>query len=164
MSAPFPDIAEFVDRLSSHLLARGIRIATVESCTGGRVAAAFTDQAGSSDWFDRGFVTYSNQAKTDMVGVRAATLDKHGAVSESVAIEMAEGGVSHSQAGCALSITGVAGPDGGSAEKPVGMVCFAWAGFGAGTQARTEYFQGTRSEIRQQCVVYAVEYAIRLIE
>jgi len=164
VSAPFPDIAELVDRLSSHLLAKGVYIATVESCTGGRVAAAFTDQAGSSDWFDRGFVTYSNQAKMDMVGVRAATLDKYGAVSEAVAIEMAEGGVSHSQAGCAVSITGVAGPGGGTAQKPVGMVCFAWAGFGPGTQARTEYFQGTRSEIRQQSMVCAIESAIKLIE
>ncbi len=157
------DIADLVVQLSLRLLANRIRIATVESCTGGSVAATFTDLAGSSNWFDRGFVTYSNQAKMDMVGVRSATIDAYGAVSEAVAIEMAEGGVSHSEAGCALSITGVAGPGGGTPEKPVGMVCFAWSGFGVGTQARTEYFQGTRSEIRHQSVACAVGHALKLI-
>ena len=158
------DIADLVIQLSLRLLANRICIATVESCTGGSVAAALTDLAGSSNWFDRGFVTYSNQAKTDMVGVRTETLDAYGAVSEAVAIEMADGGVSHGEAGCALSITGVAGPGGGTPEKPVGMVCFAWSGFGVRTQARTEYFQGTRSEIRQQSVACAVAYAIKLFE
>lgn len=164
MNASIPDIDELVAQLSAHLLAKGIRIATVESCTGGRVAAVFTDMAGSSDWFDRGFITYSNQAKIDMAGVRKQTLDIYGAVSEAVAIEMAEGGVLHSKAGCAISITGIAGPGGGTPEKPVGMVCFAWAGFGIGTHARTEYFQGTRSDIRLQSVACAIEYAIKLIQ
>lgn len=164
MKALHVSIDELVGRLASRLLVKNICIATVESCTGGGVAAAFTDRAGCSDWFDRGFVTYSNQAKIDMVGVRSEILDNHGAVSEAVAIAMAEGGVSHSEAGCALSITGVAGPGGGSVEKPIGTVCFAWAGFGSTTQVRTEYFHGTRSEIRLQSVVCAIEHAVRLSE
>lgn len=158
------DIAELVGQLASQLLGNGLKIATVESCTGGRVASVLTDLAGSSDWFDRGFVTYSNQSKIEMVGVRAETLELEGAVSEQVAIEMAEGGVLHSEADCALSITGVAGPGGGSPEKPVGMVCFAWAGLSAGTQVKTAYFQGTRSQIRQQSVACAVQHSIRLFK
>ncbi|QEW20587.1 Nicotinamide-nucleotide amidohydrolase PncC [Marinibacterium anthonyi] len=104
----------------------GIMIATAESCTGGMVAAALTDIAGSSDVVDRGFVTYSNAAKRDMLGVRQATLDAHGAVSEEVAAEMAQGAVDHSGAGLAVSITGIAGP-GGSEFKPEGRVCFGLA-------------------------------------
>lgn len=118
---------------------RGLRIATAESCTGGMVAAALTDIAGSSDVFDRGFVTYSNAAKIDMLGVRAETLAAHGAVSEAIAREMADGALSHSLADLAVSITGIAGP-GGSEFKPEGRVCFALAQKGRATRTVTIEF------------------------
>ncbi len=117
----------------------GLRIATAESCTGGMVAVALTDVAGSSDVFERGFVTYSNAAKADMLGVSETTLFNHGAVSEEVAVEMAEGALANSEADLAVAITGVAGP-GGSAFKPEGRVCFALAREGAATQAETVEF------------------------
>ena len=106
---------------------RGIMLATAESCTGGMIAAALTDIAGSSTVVDRGFVTYSNEAKTEMLGVRLETLETHGAVSRETAIEMAAGALAHSRAGIAVSVTGVAGPGGGSVEKPVGLVWFGLA-------------------------------------
>src|SRR5687768_7710588 len=102
-------------------------LVTAESCTGGWVAQAVTSVAGSSDWFERGFVTYSNDAKHDLLGVRKKTLDAHGAVSEETAREMAQGALARSKGTLAVAITGVAGPGGGSREKPVGMVCFAWS-------------------------------------
>lgn len=117
----------------------GLTIATAESCTGGMVAAALTDVAGASDVFDRGFVTYSNAAKQAMLGVRAATLSAHGAVSEEVAREMAEGALAHSDAGIAVSITGIAGP-GGSKFKPEGRVCFGLARKGQPTRSETRDF------------------------
>jgi len=159
-----PTPAEQVQQLAVALLASQARIATVESCTGGGVAALLTDLAGSSQWFDRGFVTYSNQAKIDMVGVHPATLEQYGAVSEEVAIEMAEGGVLHSEADYALSITGIAGPGGGSREKPLGMVCFAWAGRNCTSRVETKHFNGSRADIREQSVTYAIGQLILLIE
>jgi len=114
-------------RLGTALLAERLTLAAAESCTGGWVAQCVTAIAGSSDWFERGFVTYSNAAKQEMLGVPAATLAAHGAVSQPVAVAMAEGALRNSHADWALAITGVAGPSGGSAEKPVGTVCFAWA-------------------------------------
>ncbi len=156
-------ISSLVEQLAQALQRQGTSIATVESCTGGMVAAAFTDQAGSSAWFDRGFVTYSNQAKCDMVGVQAATLSAHGAVSEPVAVEMAEGGCRHSQASCAVAITGIAGPGGATSDKPLGMVCFAWAGFFSDTRVSTQYFKGNRAEVRAQSLRYVIEQAISLI-
>lgn len=155
--------ADSIAELSEALLRRGERIATVESCTGGSVAALFTDLAGSSRWFDRGFVSYSNASKIEMVGVKAETLAQYGAVSEAVAGEMAQGGVKFSDAGCALAITGVAGPGGGSREKPVGMVCFAWAGFTNEIQTETQYFQGDRHSVRSQSALHAISSAISLI-
>src|SRR5512135_3018157 len=113
-------------QVGAGLKARGLMLATAESCTGGWVAQAVTAIAGSSDWFDRGFVTYSDAAKQEMLGVSAGTLGRHGAVSEHTAREMAAGALAHSRAQVALAITGIAGPGGGSSEKPVGMVCFAW--------------------------------------
>lgn len=150
-------------KLSSCLKHRGEKITTVESCTGGRVAALFTDFAGSSNWFDRGFVTYSNLSKTELVGVAPDTLEKYGAVSVEVALEMAIGGVQNSAAKYALSITGVAGPDGGSDAKPVGMVCFGWAGFNQGPQTLTKYFQGDRRAIREQSVTFSVQETLNLL-
>jgi len=152
-----------VARLSAGLVSRDMKIVTVESCTGGSVAALFTDLSGSSMWFDRGFVTYSNASKVEMVGVDAAILQQYGAVSEQVASEMAQGGVKHSDAQCALSITGIAGPGGGGKSKPVGMVCFAWAGFMEPVTTSTKYFQGDRSAVRAQSVYFAVQESIRLL-
>ena len=128
---------------------RGILITTAESCTGGMVVVALTDVAGSSAVVDRGFVTYSNAAKVDMLGVRPATLDTHGAVSEEVAREMAEGALAHSRAQLAVSITGIAGP-GGSEHKPEGRVCFGLAMTGHPTRTETREFgaQG-RAEVRR---------------
>lgn len=153
-----------VEALSTELKRREIKIATVESCTGGGVAALFTEFAGSSIWFDRGFVTYSNQSKIEMVGVSSTTLSRDGAVSEQVAREMALGGIAHSDARCALSITGVAGPDGGSETKPVGLVCFGWAGFAQSTPTQTKYFQGDRQAVRTQSVIFAVQTAVTLFD
>ncbi len=113
--------------LGARLAARRALCVTAESCTGGLVAGAITDVAGSSAWFDRGFVTYSNEAKMELLGVPAATLAQHGAVSEAIARAMAEGALARSRASVAVAITGIAGPGGGSPEKPVGTVCFAWA-------------------------------------
>jgi nicotinamide-nucleotide amidase len=136
---------------------KGWKLATAESCTGGMVAAAMTDIAGSSDVFDRGFVTYSNSAKSDMLGVPAAMIKRHGAVSEAVARAMAEGALRNSIADVAVSITGVAGPGGGSDEKPVGLVHFACA-----TKEKTEHLEMrfgdlTRAAIRKAAVRQALQ-------
>ncbi|NGM47033.1 CinA family protein [Rhodobacter sp. SGA-6-6] len=144
--------------------AAGLRIATAESCTGGMVAAALTDVAGSSDVFDRGFVTYSNAAKEAMLGVLPATLAAHGAVSEEVAREMAEGALRHSLAGLAVSITGIAGP-GGSEFKPEGRVCFGLARAGRETQVHTvEYGPRGRAQVRQASRDHALELLLAGVE
>jgi nicotinamide-nucleotide amidase len=144
---------ELVDALRE----RGWRLATAESCTGGGVAHAVTEIPGSSDVFDRGFVTYSNDAKVGMLGVPQALIDRDGAVSESVAIAMAQGAIRASLAQVAVSITGVAGPGGGTPAKPVGMVCFAWAMRGGATTARTHRLPGDRAEVRAVSVRLAIE-------
>ena len=131
--------------------------ATAESCTGGLVAGAITDIAGSSAWFDRGFVTYTNEAKQDLLGVPEAVLREHGAVSEATARAMAEGAVARSLAHLAVAVTGIAGPGGGSVAKPVGTVCFAWAGRGLPTTALTRHFPGGRPDVRRAAVVAALE-------
>ena len=136
---------------------RGLRIATAESCTGGMIAAALTDVAGSSDVFERGFVTYSNDAKQELIAVPPAILTKHGAVSPETAEAMARGALARSRADVAISVTGIAGPDGGSAEKPVGLVWFGVARkFGENLTVR-EIFQGDRAAIRQAAVARALE-------
>lgn len=136
---------------------KGLILSTAESCTGGLVAAAITDIPGSSAWFDRGFVTYSNQAKISMLGVSPATLQQHGAVSEATAIAMAEGAQKHSSAQITLATTGIAGPDGGTDDKPVGTVCFAWAFEHQVTATITQCFVGNRQAIRQQAVMYVLQ-------
>ncbi len=146
-------------RLGRHLASKGGMIVTVESCTGGLIARALTETPGSSQWFDRGFVTYSNEAKTDMVGVSTGTLAAFGAVSEETALEMARGALARSRARVSLSVTGVAGPGGGSAEKPVGMVCFGWAVAGGTARAVTRQFDGDRASVRQQAAVFALQGA-----
>jgi len=147
----------------ARLKARGLKLVTAESCTGGWVAEAVTAISGSSDWFERGFVTYSNEAKREMLGVRAATLDEAGAVSEATALEMARGALAASRGQVAVSITGVAGPTGGTAAKPVGMVCFGWALAGGAADATTKHFQGDRGEIRRQSVIFALQGVLERI-
>ena len=142
--------------------ARGVLV-TAESCTGGWAAQAVTAVAGSSDWFDRGFVTYSNDAKREMLGVGADTLARHGAVSEQTALEMAAGALARSRASVALAITGIAGPAGGSAAKPVGTVCFAWAA-GSATRSETMLFPGDREAVRRQSVIHALRGVMRLLD
>ncbi len=127
-------------------------LATAESCTGGWVAQLITGVGGSSEWFERGFVAYSNTAKREMLGVSTDILVRHGAVSEVNARAMAEGALAHSHAQVSLSITGIAGPSGGSPEKPVGTVCFAWAGKQRPTQVLTEHYTGNRDAVRRQAV------------
>ena len=143
--------------------ARHWHVATAESCTGGLVAGAITAVAGSSDWFERGFVTYSNEAKHEMLGVPVATIAENGAVSEAVAAAMAEGARSMGRAQCALAVTGVAGPGGGSAAKPVGMVCFGWVVEGAPARAATRHFAGDRAAVRSQSVVAALQGLLEMI-
>ena len=140
--------------LGSTLKGRKLTLALAESCTGGMVAQMITSIAGSSAWFDRGFVTYSNAAKVEMLEVSTTTLSQFGAVSEQTAIEMATGALKHSHADVAASITGIAGPEGGSVEKPVGTVSFAWIGKSWAVRSTTQHFNGNREEIRQQAAIY----------
>jgi nicotinamide-nucleotide amidase len=143
--------------LGEALAERGWKVATAESCTGGLIAGAITDVSGSSGWFDRGFVTYSNEAKIEMLGVRAETLAKHGAVSEATAREMAAGALARSAADLAVAVTGVAGPTGGTPDKPVGMVCLAWAKRDKPVDSVTRYFDGDRQQIRHKTVEAALD-------
>ena len=139
------------------LKARGATMTTAESCTGGWVAKAITDIAGSSAWFERGFVTYSNEAKAQMIGVREETLVQHGAVSEPVVVEMAIGALKAARAHFAVSLSGIAGPDGGSEEKPVGTVWFAFASASGEGITRRECFSGDRDAVRRQATAYALQ-------
>ena len=138
-------------------------LVTAESCTGGWVAQAVTSIAGSSAWFERGYVTYSNAAKRELLGVKAATIRRHGAVSEETAREMAAGALARSRGTISLAVTGVAGPSGGSAAKPVGMVCFAWAR-GRRLRSETRRFRGGREAVRRQSVIRALEGLLELLE
>lgn len=138
-------------------------MATAESCTGGLIAAACTELAGSSAWFDRGFVTYSNQAKTDLLGVDAALIAEHGAVSEPVARAMAEGALQRASVQIAVAVTGIAGPTGGSTDKPVGTVWLAWAGQGMQTRAVRACFDGDRAQIRAQTCEAALSGLIQAL-
>lgn len=138
-------------------------LVTAESCTGGWAAQAVTSIAGSSDWFERGFVTYSNDAKHELLGVAEGTLKKHGAVSEETAREMALGALARSKGTVALAVTGIAGPAGGSAGKPVGTVCFAWAAKGR-ARSETRHFEGDRESVRRQSVVRALEGVLQYLD
>lgn len=151
-------------RLGAVLVAAGLRVATAESCTGGGVARAVTDIAGSSAWFERGFVTYSDAAKHQMLDVPEDTLASHGAVSAATAEAMATGALTHSEADLAVAITGVAGPGGGTADKPVGLVWFAWARRGYPPEARVEQLDGDRGAIREASVRIALEGLIEVAE
>jgi len=149
-------------RLGALLEARGWRVCTAESCTGGLVAGAITDVAGSSGWFERGVVTYSNEAKTQMLGVRAETLAAQGAVSEATAREMVAGALERSSADIAVAVTGIAGPSGGTPQKPVGLVCFAWGRRGGTVRSLTEHFPGDRAAVREASVIAALDGLIAL--
>jgi len=142
--------------LGRALLARGCRVTVAESCTGGLLAGAITSVAGSSDWFDVGFVTYSNGAKTALLGVPESVLAAHGAVSEETACAMAAGALAKSGADLAVAVTGIAGPSGGTPEKPVGTVCFAWAEKGRTVEATTRPFDGDRAAVRDASVSFAL--------
>lgn len=162
-------LEDILDGLAEVCIRNKLLIATAESCTGGLVAKLITDRAGSSRWFERGFVTYSNLAKEQMLGVAPALLTQWGAVSEPVAAAMAKGVLKHSPAHFALSITGIAGPDGGTEQKPVGTVCFAWAfregeGKTIGHMTQTEHFSGDREAIRAQSARYSLQQLKQLID
>ena len=155
------EIEMLAERLGRELLTRGEWLTTAESCTGGGLSHAVTAIAGSSTWFDRGFVTYSNAAKVDMLGIAETTLERHGAVSEATARAMAQGALKHSKADWTVAVTGIAGPGGGTPDKPVGMVCFAWAQRDGGCEALTCNFSGDRAEIREQAVRLALSGALK---
>jgi nicotinamide-nucleotide amidase len=150
------------ERVGTALRSRQQLLVTAESCTGGWVARAVTSIAGSSDWFERGFVCYSNASKAELLGVPEATLERHGAVSEETAREMAAGALARSRGTLALAVTGIAGPSGGSAHKPVGTVCFAWAAAGR-IVSETRHFGGDRESVRLQSVVRALEGVLEFL-
>ncbi len=144
-------LEELVSLIGEQLVSRKQSLVTAESCTGGWVSMLITSIAGSSNWFDRGFVTYSNEAKQEMLDVDKQVIEIHGAVSEETARHMVQGAIEHSRAQAGLSVTGIAGPGGGSPEKPVGTVCFGWLVDGQ-CETETCHFSGNRQEIREQSV------------
>jgi len=158
------EFQEHTAALAAGLLRRKQSLVTAESCTGGWLAKACTDRVGSSGWFDRGFVTYSNAAKQELLGVSAATLEHHGAVSRATVLEMVAGALARSQAQWAVAISGIAGPGGGSAAKPVGTVWFAWGGPDDWRLASTARFEGDRDAVRRQAVAMALQVLTRRLE
>ncbi len=150
-------------QVAAALQAKGWMLTTAESCTGGWIAKLCTDLAGSSAWFERGFVTYSNEAKQEMLGVPVSTLAEYGAVSEAVTVAMAAGALQHSRAQVAVSVSGIAGPSGGTATKPVGMVCFGWALQDGKLRTATQYFDGDREAVRYQAVQYALQGVLQML-
>lgn len=157
------DLLQLSTELGGMLRERGLTVAMAESCTGGWIAKCMTDIAGSSEYVECGFVTYSNAAKTSLLGVRPAQIDSHGAVSEPVVRAMASGAVANSAADCAIAVSGVAGPGGGTDDKPVGLVWLAWAHAGVIT-ARSEVFAGDREAVRRQAVAAALQGLIEALE
>lgn len=151
-----PDLFQLALKVGRTLEAKGLRLATAESCTGGWIAKVITDVAGSSGWFEQGFVTYSNAAKTGQLGVPETLLEREGAVSEAVARAMVEGALSHSEAQIAVAVTGIAGPDGGGKDKLVGTVWLAWA-TSSGVDTVMHQFSGDREAVRRQTLVIALE-------
>jgi len=148
-------IGKIAKQVGKKLKTSQVMLATAESCTGGWVAQAVTSIAGSSEWFERGYVTYSNAAKREALGVPKRILERYGAVSEPTAREMARGALKKSGAGIALAVTGIAGPGGGMPGKPVGTVCFAWAR-GRKIRSETKRFRGGRTGVRRQSVIHAL--------
>ncbi len=155
---------ELAGRLGQSLKAKGYKIVTAESCTGGWIAQAITEVPGCSAWFDRGFVTYSNNAKVEMLGIDPQTLEQHGAVSAEAAQQMAAGALANSEADWAIAVTGIAGPDGGNEEKPVGMVYIAWQNKTGIAKVKKLQLSGNRNQIRQQTVEKAIEGALVFLD
>jgi nicotinamide-nucleotide amidase len=152
-----------VDRLARHLLQTGGKVTTAESCTGGWIAKTLTDVPGSSAWFEYGFVSYGNNAKHDLLGVDAGLIEREGAVSEAVARAMVQGAAARAAADYAVAVTGIAGPDGGSADKPVGTVWFAWQTPG-GVESECRVFDGDRDTVRRQTVTMALDGLVQRCE
>ena len=155
------ELCELVKGVAACLSREEMDLATAESCTGGWVAKVLTDVPGSSIYFDRGFVTYSNKSKHDMLGVSEETLLLHGAVSEAIVKEMAEGALQNSDASMTLAVSGIAGPTGGSEDKPIGTVCFAWMIRGDVAVGETVHYDGDRDSIRRQAVIHALEGVVK---
>ena len=157
------ELYRLAESVGQALKQKGLLLVTAESCTGGWIGEAVTAVPGSSDWFERGFITYSNAAKQEMLGVLGATLEQHGAVSEPTVLEMAAGALNNSRARVAVSVSGVAGPAGGTAAKPVGMVCIGWCVRGSAPFAVTKHFTGDRESVRRQSVVVALEGVLEAV-
>lgn len=155
---------DLISKLFSALQERGWKMATAESCTGGMIAAALTDVSGSSSVFERGFVTYTNEAKMEMLGVPANILEQYGAVSTQTALAMVQGALKNSSTDLAVSVTGIAGPDGGSADKPVGLVYIGYGLHGKAPHVHEHHFKGDRSSVRAQTVQAALKHALSLLE
>lgn len=158
------DLTALSQAVGAACLPRRLLVATAESCTGGWVAQVITHTAGCTAWFERGFITYSNDAKAELLGVRRETLDRYGAVSPETAGEMAAGALKNSNAMISLSITGIAGPTGGSRGKPVGTVCFGWCRVGETAETETAVFAGDREAVRRQSVVHALRGLLRRLD
>lgn len=157
-------MTQILKKVSKKLHQKNLLLVSAESCTGGLLAKQITDLSGSSAIFDRGFITYSNDSKQDMLKVQKNTIDGYGAVSEAVVLEMAQGALNHSNANISVAISGVAGPDGGTKEKPVGMVCFGFQQKGKSPISITKIFNGDRDKIRNSAVEYALQEIDRIID
>lgn len=157
------EISVLAGQLAARLSQTNRKMAAAESCTGGWISKVCTDLPGSSGWFERGFVTYSNEAKMELLGVRPATLDRFGAVSAAVAEEMASGALSRALVQVSVAVTGIAGPDGGSEEKPVGTVWFGWAVSDRATESECVQFDGDRDAVRRQTVLFALDGLLQRI-
>jgi nicotinamide-nucleotide amidase len=160
---PDPTLYHLAEDVGAALKRRGLMLATAESCTGGWIAEAITMVPGSSEWFERGFVTYTYLSKREMLGVREATLERHGAVAEAVVLEMAQGALARSHAQVAVAVSGVAGPGGGTPEKPVGTVCIAWGVQDGAPRAETQRFSGDREAVRRQSVEHALKGVLAML-
>lgn len=158
------ELIPLAEQVGAALKAHGMMLATAESCTGGWVGEVVTSVAGSSHWYDRGFITYANEAKQEMLGVAAQTLAEFGAVSEQTVREMAAGALKHSRAHITLAISGIAGPGGATPGKPVGTVCMAWATRSGAGLSQTIYFKGDRATVRRQAVAAALQGVLRMLE
>jgi len=157
------ELYDLAERVGLTLKGAGLALATAESCTGGWVGQAVTMIPGSSDWYDRGFIVYTNTSKREMLGVMPETLERFGAVSEPTVREMAQGALDHSRAQIAVAVSGIAGPSGGSADKPVGTVCLAWARVDGSLWSETQRFAGDRDAVRRQAVIRTLERLLELI-
>lgn len=157
------ELEQLAQQVGAALKAHGMMLATAESCTGGWVGEVVTSVAGSSHWYDRGFITYTNQSKQEMLSVAESTLAEYGAVSEPTVREMAAGALKHSRAHIALAISGIAGPGGAAPDKPVGTVCLAWAARSGSGRSQTWHFAGDRAAVRRQAVIAALRGVLQML-